>query len=268
MGAPRPWQSGHVPASFEWRDFDVAGLARRKQAAGETVALCIPARNEEATVGGIVALVHQELVLATPLVDELVVVDDGSYDATAEEAASAGATVIQLTPGRGKGQAMRRGLEATSASLVAYCDADLYGFTSRFVVGLVGPLLADPATALVKAHYRRPLDGVEGEGGRVTELVAKPLLKLLFPQLVGIRQPLAGEWSSRREVLEPLDFASGYGVELGVLLDVATKYGLEAIAQCDLGERRHRNRPLSELSPMAETVMALGLQRAGLLPPG
>jgi glucosyl-3-phosphoglycerate synthase len=255
-----------MPNRFDWRSFTAAGLAQAKDRLGLRAAVCIPARNEAGTVGEIVSVVHEELVMRHQLVDELVVVDDGSSDATAEQARSAGATVLAMGSGPGKGEAMRYGLDATTSDLIAYCDADIYDFTPRFVLGLLGPLLTDPSTALVKGAYRRPLDGVPGEGGRVTELVAKPLIELLFPELAAVRQPLAGEWASRREILEPLSYAEGYGVEMGILVDIAREYGPSAIAECDLGERRHRNRPLAELAPMARTVMRLGLERAGLLP--
>ena len=265
---PPSWQSVSVVAQFEWREFEPGALARAKAYRGLRTSVCIPARNEEATVGDIVAVVHDELMERHGLVDELVVIDDGSSDATAKEAEGAGAEVIRLPEGLGKGQAMRRGLQATTGEIVSFCDADVYGFSPRFVVGLFGPLLTVPSIALVKAAYRRPLEGAEGEGGRVTELVAKPLIRLLFPDLAALQQPLAGEWAARREVLEQLDLAAGYGVELGALIDVRSLLGVQGIAQCDMGERRHRNRPLAELAPMAETIMRLALERAGLLPPG
>ncbi len=265
---PSSWQSGAVPADFEWRQFEPAALSRAKASLGLRTSVCVPARNEETTIGDIVEVIHQELMVRDGLVDELVVIDDGSSDATAKEAETAGAEVISLPEGLGKGQAMRRGVEATTGEIVAFCDADVYGFSSRFVLGLLGPLLTTPSVAMVKGAYRRPREGAEGEGGRVTELVAKPLLRLLFPDLAGIEQPLAGEWAARRAVLDRLQLADGYGVELGVLIDVQRLLGAEAIAQCHMGERRHRNRPLAELAPMAGTIMRVALSRAGLLPPG
>jgi glucosyl-3-phosphoglycerate synthase len=250
---------------FDWRSFDAIALAAQKGDLG--VSVCIPARNEAATVGEIVRVIRGQLMGRKGLVDQLLVVDDGSTDATAKEAEAAGAQVLTLPEGRGKGEAMTEGLRATTGDIVAYCDADVYDFTARFVVGLVGPLLIDATVLLVKGTYRRPLDGVDGEGGRVTELAAKPLISLFFPDLAGLGQPLAGEWAARRDVLQGTQFEPGYGVELGVLLDVLGRHGPDAIAECDLGERRHRNRPLSELRPQAETIIRLALQRAGLLPP-
>jgi len=253
-----------VVAKYDWRDFDAPGLAKAK--GSHRVSVCIPARDEEATVGEVVRVIREELVDGPGLVDELVVVDDGSSDATSKQAAAAGARVVALPEPKGKGDAMWRGLQETTGDVVAYCDADIYGFSSRFVTGLLGPLLTDSSLALVKGTYKRPLDGVDGEGGRVTELVAKPLISVLFPHLRSLGQPLAGEWAAHRSVLESLSYAYGYGVELGVLLDVAERFGTASIAECDLGERRHRNRSLAELVPQAETIIRLALSRAGLLP--
>jgi len=196
---------------------------------------------------------------------ELVVVDDGSTDETAKEAEAAGAAVLSLPGTTGKGKAMQEGLRATSGEVIVFCDADIYDFSARFVLGVLGPLLTAPGTALVKGAYRRPLDGQEGEGGRVTELVAKPVLRLLFPELPSLRQPLAGEIASWRHVLNVLEFESGYGVEIGMLIDIARLYGAASIVESDLGERRHRNRPLSELAPQAQTVIEVALRRAALL---
>jgi glucosyl-3-phosphoglycerate synthase len=232
--------------------------------------VCIPARDEEATVGDIVAQVHGQLVERHQVVDELVVVDDGSADGTAKEAELAGAEVVSLPCARGKGAAMRAGLTATSGDIVAYCDADVTDFTPRFVLGLVGPLLFHPEVVFVKGTYRRPVDGPDGivqQGGRVTELVAKPLLGLLFPEVPPFSQPLAGETAARRAVLEAIGFEEGYGVELGLLIDVARGYGAAAMAESDLGERRHRNRSLAELVPQAETVIRVALERASPRPP-
>jgi glucosyl-3-phosphoglycerate synthase len=267
--AGRAWQSGLVPApyKFAWRDFPPRKVAEAKAASSSRVSVCIPARDEEATVGDIVAQVHGQLVERHHVVDELLVVDDGSADATAKEAEQAGAEVVSLPSPRGKGAAMRAGLAATSGDIVAYCDADVTDFTSRFVLGLVGPLLCHPEVVFVKGAYRRPVEGPEGvvqQGGRVTELVAKPLLGLLFPEVPPFGQPLAGETAARRAVLESVGFEEGYGVELGLLIDVARRYGAAAMAECDLGERRHRNRSLAELVPQAETVIRVALARASL----
>ncbi len=240
---------------------------------GTTISVCLPARNEAATVGLVVARIVDELTVRYPLVDEVIVVDDGSTDATVAVARAAGAVVVSASdvlpdcgPATGKGEAMWKALAASSGDVVVWCDADIRDFDPRFVTGLLGPLLGDSSVGFVKACYRRDLDGRPGEGGRVTELVARPLLRLLFPHLVGFAQPLAGECAGRRSVLEQLPFAPGYGVDLALLVDVAAHLGVEAMAQVDLGHRSHRNRPLHELAPQAEAVLAVALARAASEP--
>ena len=255
--------------SFHSRDFPVERLAQAK--AGRFVSVCIPARDEEATIGPIVGAVCAELVDRAGLVDEVVVLDDGSHDATATVAADAGATVLAADdvlpgsgPGSGKGEALWKALAAAKGELLAFCDADLRDFDPAFLVGVLGPLLTDDSVAFVKGAYHRPLAGVVGEGGRVTELVARPLLALLFPQLSAVAQPLAGEFAGRRGVLERVPFVQGYGVDLALLVDVAALCGVEAVAQVDLGVRTHRNRPLEELAPQAVAILATALLRAGV----
>ena len=229
-----------------------------------TVAVVLPARNEVETVGPIVHAIRRDL---PDLVDDVVVVDDGSVDGTAEAAEAAGARVVGSAGGPGKGQAMKAGLEATSADIVVYCDADLYEFESHFISRLVEPLQQRPEVQFVKAVYRRPLGDRPDEGGRVTELVARPLLSLLFPELEHIVQPLGGEYAGRRQVFEAVPFDDGYGVDVGLLIDVAERFGVSAIAQVDLGVRLHRNRPLRQLVPQARAVMAAVLARADGLSP-
>jgi glucosyl-3-phosphoglycerate synthase len=153
---------------------------------------------------------------------------------------------------------------SSTGDIVAFCDADVRDFDERFVVGLLGPLLADPDVAFVKAYYQRPGDGHPRGGGRVTELVARPVLHLLFAELAGVVQPLAGEFAGRREVLESVPFVEGYGVDLGLLVDITRAVGAERVVQVDLGRRIHRNRPLRELGPMATVVLQTALRRAGL----
>ena len=250
---------------FHHRDFRAEDLVATK--AGRFVTVCLPARDEEATVGAIVTGVRSSLVQAVPLVDEVLVVDDGSGDGTAAEAAAAGARVVRRGPGDGppgKGQALRRAVGEATGDVLVFLDADVRNFDAHFVVGLLGPVLTDPGTALVKATYRRPLAGSDGPGGRVTELVARPLLARLFPELAGVAQPLAGECAAPRSVLEAVPFAGGYGVEVGLLIDVAARCGAGALAQVDLGERVHRNRPLDELVPQAADVIGVVLDRAGV----
>jgi glucosyl-3-phosphoglycerate synthase len=227
----------------------------------QSISVILPARNEENTVGAIVHAIRRDLA---EVVDEILVVDDGSLDETATAAEAAGARVLTATGGPGKGQAMREGLTASWGDLVVYCDADLYEFDSTYIPRLVKPLLQRPEVQFVKAVYRRPLGDRPDEGGRVTELVARPLLSLLFPDLGHVVQPLGGEYAGRRSVFEAIAFDDGYGVDVGILIDVAGRYGVEAIAQVDLGVRLHRNRPLPQLVPQARAVMATVLQRAGV----
>jgi glucosyl-3-phosphoglycerate synthase len=158
---------------------------------------------------------------------------------------------------------MWKSVYAASGDVLVFCDADVREFDPLFVVGLVGPLLTSDDVGFVKGFYDRPVAGSDEQGGRVTELVARPLLDLLFPELAGLRQPLAGECAARRDVLERLPFVEGYGVDLGLVLDVADQFGAAALAQSDLGRRVHRNRPLRELAPQAAEVMRTALSRAG-----
>lgn len=255
-------------ASFHHAQFPVADLQALKK--GARVSVCIPASDESPTIGAIVGTVRSELMGAPGLVDELLVVDDGSGDATAEVARAAGARVVRAcgTPGTraGKGEAMARALSCTRGDIVVFLDADVEDFGPHFVTGLLGPLLRWPETMLVKGCYRRPLGPDPVGGGRVTELVARPLIALLFPELSGVVQPLAGETAVRRRALEGLVLAHGYGVEIGMLIDVALLYGTAAIAQVDLDVRTHRNRPLHALAPQAREVLQAALERAGVVP--
>jgi glucosyl-3-phosphoglycerate synthase len=242
----------------------------RKLALGTTITLCLPARDEEGTVGQIVGSARRRLVEQAHLLDEIVVMDDGSTDSTADFAEDEGARVYRVAdvlpsvpPGAGKGNALWRSLSVTEGDIVVWIDADVHNFRPHFVTRLVEPLLADQDVALVKAYYRRPLHGQPTGGGRVTELMARPVLSALFPHLAGIVQPLAGEYAGRRDVLEAVPFVEGWGVEIGLLIDIAARFGVDAIAQCDLGAREHRNRPLEQLSAQAMAVLVTSLRRAG-----
>jgi glucosyl-3-phosphoglycerate synthase len=250
---------------------DPGALAAAKAAQATSISVCLPARDEEATVGHIVASVRRNLVERHGLVDEVVVLDDGSSDATAEAARWEGARVFpvadvlpEVAPGAGKGNALWLSLYAATSELVCWVDADVLDFRPHFVTRLVEPLLADAAVELVKGYYRRPLFGQPTGGGRVTELVARPLISALFPHLADIVQPLGGEYAGRRELLEALPFVQGYGVDLGLLIDVAARAGVDAIAQRDLGVREHRNRPIEDLAPQAMAVLVTALRRAGV----
>jgi glucosyl-3-phosphoglycerate synthase len=240
-----------------WPDWPLERLLAAK--GDTTVSVVLPALDEEPTVGEIVAGV---LTLG-PLVDELVVVDSGSVDRTAEVAAAAGATVhhrddvLPATGSRpGKGEVLWKALAVTKGDIVVYVDADLTDFKPHFVTGLLGPLLAEPATLMVKAFYDRPLLDVSAAGGgRVTELAARPLLNAHFPELAGVVQPLAGEYAARRALLEALPFAAGYGVETGLLIDTYRRAGLDALAQVDLGQRTHGHQDTAALGRMAATIV-------------
>jgi glucosyl-3-phosphoglycerate synthase len=161
---------------------------------------------------------------------------------------------------------MWKAVHVTSADLIAFCDADVRDFRTHFVTGILGPLLLRDDVVFVKGFYERPLDGRPGEGGRVTELVARPLIAALHPQLAALAQPLAGECAARREVFERVPFVDGYGVDLALVIDVASLWGVGAMAQCDLAERVHRNRPLTELGPQALAIVQVALSRAGMAP--
>jgi glucosyl-3-phosphoglycerate synthase len=240
-----------------WRDWPYDEVLAAK---GSTrVSVVLPALDEEPTVGEIVSGVRT----LGALVDELVVVDSGSVDRTAEVAAAAGARVHHrddilphLGSRLGKGEVLWKALAVTSGDLLVYVDADLTDFRPYFVTGLLGPLLADPGTALVKAFYDRPLLDVSAAGGgRVTELAARPLLNAYFPELAGVVQPLAGEYAARRDLLESLPFAPGYGVETGLLIDTVRERGLDAVAQVDLGQRTHGHQDTQALGRMAATIL-------------
>ncbi|WP_229324379.1 glucosyl-3-phosphoglycerate synthase [Streptomyces sp. UNOC14_S4] len=236
------------------------------------VSVVLPARNEEATVGAIVHMIRRDLLERAGLVDEIIVVDSRSRDATASIAAAAGAAVVHQDqigdelPGMdGKGAAMWCGLAASSGDIVVFIDADLKNFQPKFVTALLGPLLTDPGIGYVKGFYRRPLlDGNRHEpqsGGRVTELVARPLLNLFWPRLAGFIQPLAGEYAGRRELLEQVPFVSGYGVELGLLIDLLSSFGLDALAQVDLDVRIHRHQSTEALGQMASQILLTAWSR-------
>jgi glucosyl-3-phosphoglycerate synthase len=234
----------------------------------QCVSVVLPALDEEDTVGLIVAGVRR-LAVDTGLVDEVVVVDSGSSDGTSARARSAGATVYHrddILPGYGsvpgKGEVLWKALAVTTGDIIVYVDADLTDFGPHFVTGLLGPLLTDPEVWLVKAFYDRPwLDRYAEGGGRVTELAARPLLNAFFPDLSGVVQPLAGEYAARRSLLAALPFASGYGVEAGLLIDTATRYGLDRVAQVDLGSRTHGHQDTAALGQMAATILQTVLRR-------
>lgn len=263
--------------SWSVADRPLHRILAAKRASGLSVSVVLPALNEEETVGDIVAVIRHDLMEQAPLVDEIVVVDSGSKDRTSEVAAAAGARVVhrdailpRIPAVPGKGEVLWRSLLVTGGDIVCFIDADLKEFSSDFVRGIVGPLLTDPGVDLVKAMYDRPLGGSAGQGGRVTELMARPLLNLHWPQLAGFVQPLGGEYAARRSLLERLPFPVGYGVELGMLVDALHLVGLDALAQVDVGVRKHRHQDSQALGRMAAAIYRtaqLRLARGQLIRP-
>ena len=242
------------------------------QTAAPSVAVVIPARNEAATVGDIVRRLRADLIEGSGTVREVIVIDSDSTDDTAAVAAGAGAVVHaakdirpDLGPARGKGEALWKSLFVTDAEILVFVDADLLDWGTHFVTELLQPLLDDPQVHLVKAVYHRPMVDSEGReqesGGRVTELVARPLLALHWPELAGIVQPLSGEWAVRREAFARLSVPVGYGVEIAALVDTYLARGSAAIAQADLGRRTHRHHRHDTLGPMAVQVLAAAQRR-------
>jgi glucosyl-3-phosphoglycerate synthase len=263
--------------SWSVTDRPLHQIMAAKRSSGQSVSVVLPALDEEETVGDIVAVIRHDLMHQVPLVDEIVVVDSGSTDRTAEVAAAAGATVVhrdailpRLPAVPGKGEVLWRSLLVTRGDIVCFIDADLKEFSSDFVSGIVGPLLTDPGVDLVKAMYDRPLGQTAGQGGRVTELMARPLLNMHWPQLAGFVQPLGGEYAARRSLLEQLPFPVGYGVELGMLVDALHLAGLDALAQVDVGVRKHRHqdgRALGRMSAAIYRTAQLRLARGHLIRP-
>ncbi len=261
LDAARRWVERRTSKAGDWQP---GRLVAAK--GGTRVSVILPARNEEPTVGPIVSIILRELVERVPLVDEVLVVDSRSTDRTAAVAAEAGARVVhqdavlpELPPLPGKGEALWKGLAATRGDVVVFVDADLRNFGAHFVTGLLGPLLTDPEVCFVKGAYERPLtiDGhfERGAGGRVTELVARPLINMHWPELAGFVQPLAGEYAGRREVLELVPFVTHYGVELALLVDLLELVGLNAMAQVDLGHRVHNHQSVTMLGQMGAQIM-------------
>lgn len=272
LAAAREWAQAN---SFVAADYPTTRLLELKS--GTTVAAIVPALDVAETVGDVVAAIAE--LRAAGVIDELLVVDGGSSDDTATGAARAGATVLQqddllaqFGPARGKGDAMWRALSATTAEIVVFVDGDSHEFGDHFVRGLIGPLLERAELQLVKGAYRRPFSAGAGRrvadgGGRVTELTARPLLNIHFPELAALQQPLSGELAARRSALAEIPFMTGYGIEIQMLIDVYRAHGLGAIAQCDLGERINVHQSLARLGAMATTIMRTVARRIGTSEP-
>ena len=235
-------------SSFDYTEFrDIRRLVELKEKRGLTISAVLPTLNEAATIGPIVRTARRELMKVFPLIDELLVIDSDSEDETRKIAEDEGARVVihqQVLPKygayQGKGEALWKSLYETSGDLVAWCDTDVREWDPRFLYGTLGPLLNEPRFGYVKAYYQRPIvqGGVltAGGGGRVTELVARPLINLFFPELSGYIQPLSGEYAGRREILEDIPFFTGYAVEIGHLIDLAESMGIEGLGQVDLAD--------------------------------
>ncbi len=259
--------------TFHHSEFrDLKALIEAKEKSGLTISLCIPTLNEESTIGKEVVIFRSELMQRYPLLDELSVIDSGSTDKTLEIARSFGADTYlaadilpNLEPKRGKGENLWKAIHQLEGDIVVYIDADIKNIHPRFVYGLVAPLIYRPEMKYVKAFYDRPLAFSHGirpsGGGRVTEILIRPLFSLFFPELTAIVQPLSGEYAVRREVLEAIPFPIGYGVETSHLLDVYTRWGMEAFGQTDLDQRVHRNQSTRSLGRMAFGILQTFLSR-------
>lgn len=264
-----------VENTFSSAEFaDLGALVAAKERQGLRISVGLPTLNEEATIAKVIRVIRSRLMERFPLVDELIVIDSNSSDRTREIARAEGVPVHihqellpECGPGRGKGEALWKSLSVLTGDLVAWVDTDVANIHPKFVYGLLGPLLLRPEIAFAKAFYRRPLN-IGGElhatgGGRVTELAARPMLNLFFPELSGMIQPLSGEQAGRRSLLERLPFFSGYGVEVGLLVDVLRTAGLKAISQVDMKQRIHRNQTLLALSKMSFEIMQVATKRLG-----
>lgn len=253
--------------TFHAHEFaDIAKLVALKERHNVTISVGLPTLNEEKTVGTVIKRVKGALMDRAPLIDQLVVIDSDSEDRTVEIATGLGVPVVkhpEILPETGshvgKGEALWKSLHVLDGDIVAWIDTDISNIQPRFVYGLLGPLLREPKIRYVKGFYQRPIrqgDVLQAEGGgRVTELMARPLLNLFFPELSGMIQPLSGEYAGRRELLETLPFFTGYAVEIGLLIDILEQAGLSAIGQVDLERRIHRNQPLGNLSQMSYVIL-------------
>jgi glucosyl-3-phosphoglycerate synthase len=262
--------------SYHHRDFASLGIESGNGAERPSTTLIFPARNVAGTIGNILSVVA-DLRARTGLPDQVIVIDADSPDGTADVARAHGAEVYSENelmrdygPAQGKGDAMWRALAVARGDIVMFADSDSDDFEEHFVYGTLGPLLADPQVQFVKGGFRRPFKQGEEKvldgGGRVTELMAKPLLNLFYPELAGFVQPLAGEFAARRELLAKVPFFTGYGVEIGMMIDVFEQVGLPAMAQVDLGTRQNRHQSLASLSRMSSVVLRTVAARQGLAP--
>jgi len=248
-------------------------LLALKEKRGHSISIALPALNEEETVGPIIDMLKRHFMDDVPLVDEIVLIDSASTDSTVAIAQSKGIPTHihqqiltdEVGTFPGKGEALWKSLYVTRGDIIAWIDTDITNIHPRFIYGLLGPLLKHPRVQYVKGFYARPIQ-TGGKlqaygGGRVTELVARPWFNLFYPELSGIIQPLSGEYAGRRSALQQMPFFTGYGVETGLLIDILTRFGLEAIAQTDLEVRVHHNQPLVNLSKMAFAILQVFIAR-------
>ena len=250
---------------------DIGRLVELKREQGLTISLCLPALNEAATIGKEIAVLRRALVQRHPLLDEIVVVDSGSTDRTQQIAARHGALVYaadeclpELESLRGKGENLWKSLFLCQGDLIVWVDSDIRNIHPKFVYGLIGPLLENPEIGYVKAFYKRPIRAgrrlIPG-GGRVTELLVRPFLNLFWVDLSVLAQPLSGEYAGRRRLLERMPFFSGYGVEIGLLIDIERRFGVQAMAQVDMDERIHRNQSIESLRRMSFAILSVLITR-------
>ena len=251
--------------TYNYKVFPVDRLVKFKKKKNLTISLCFPTLNEAQTIGRILDIVRKS-IYEPGLVDEVVVIDSNSMDRTVSIARSAGFKVLQhrdILPGygsfKGKGEALWKSLAVLKGDIIIWCDSDIMNFKPRFIYGILGPLLIDDRISYVKGFYRRPLkidsSYLKSEGGRVTEILVRPILNLFYPQLSKIFQPLSGEYAGRREIFESIPFSTGYGVEVGMLIEIFERFGLDVIAQVNLKRRVHRNQPISALSKMSFGIL-------------
>jgi len=251
---------------------DLEELVELKNRQGLTISLCLPTLNEAKTIGREIKIIRRRLMKQHHLVDEICVVDSGSTDQTRHIARKAGAVVFlaeqslpELGSYRGKGENLWKSLYLTKGDIIVWVDADIRNFHPRFIYGLIGPLLHNPGIEYVKAFYRRPLKvgrRIIPGGGRVTELMVRPFLNLLFPDLAMLAQPLSGEYAGRRSLLEQVPFFTGYGVEIGLLIDIEQRFGIQFIAQVDMDVRIHRNQAIESLRKMSYVILSILLHRS------
>jgi len=264
MSEMRNWLKSR---SYHYSEFrDIAKLVRKKEERGLTISLCFPTLNEEKTIGKSVVIMKSELMQRFPLLDEIAVIDSGSTDQTCAIAAEFGADTYVASDylkeqgeARGKGENLWKALYLLKGDIILYIDADIANIHPRFAYGLLGPILMEPEVRFVKAFYQRPFVQ-SGEvrpsgGGRVTEILIRPLFSQFFPDLAGIIQPLSGEYAGHRELLEQIPFPIGYGVETGMLIDIYQKWGLGVMAQSDLAQRVHRNQEIAALGKMSFGIL-------------